>query len=68
MDLLHSSHVLLVDSDAAVRQNGVGILLDGRATAVWQAAGEAWKAVSPRIVSARLKLASAGQCLAGGLR
>ena len=37
---LHSGHVLPVDSDAAVRQNGVGILLDGRATAAWQAAGE----------------------------
>ena len=29
-----------IDSDAAVRRNGVGILLDGRATAAWQAAGE----------------------------
>ena len=65
---LHSGHVLPVDSDAAVRQNGVGILLDGRVTAVWQAAGEAWKAVSPQIVCARLKLASASQRLAGGLR
>lgn len=30
-------------------------------------AGDVWKAVSPWIVSARLKLASAGQCLCGGL-
>ena len=37
---LHSGHVLPVDSDAAVRRNGVGILLDGRATAAWRAAGE----------------------------
>ena len=65
---LHSGHVLPVDSNAAVRRNGVGILLDGRATGAWRAAGETWKAVSPRIVCARLKLASAGQRLAGGLR
>ena len=45
-----------------------GILLDSRATAAWRAAGEVWRAVSPRIVLARLKLASAGQRLAGGLR
>ena len=64
---LHSGYVLLVDSDAVVRQNGVGILLDGRATVAWRAAGEALKAVSPRIVCARLKIASAGQYLAGGL-
>ena len=64
---LHSGYVLPVDSYVAVRQNGVGILLDGRATAVWQAAVEAWNAVSPRIMCARLKLASAGPCLADGL-
>jgi len=65
---LHSGHELPVDSDNIVRRNGVGILLNGRATAAWRAAGGLWKAVSPRIVWARLKLASAGQRLAGGLR
>ena len=45
----------------------VGILLDDRATAAWQATGEIWRAVSSRIVHARLKLASAGQRLPGGL-
>ena len=34
---------------------------------MWQADGEIWKAVSSWIVHARLKLASAGQHLPGGL-
>ena len=44
----HSGHDLPVDSDAAVRQNGVGILLDSRATAAWRVTGEVWRAVSKR--------------------
>ena len=56
---LHSGHPLLADNEGVARRNGVGILLD--------AAGEVWKSVPPRIVSARLKLASAGQRLCGGL-
>ena len=43
-------HELPADVDISTRRNGVGILLDGRATAAWQAVGEMWKAVSPQIV------------------
>ena len=59
---------LPADDDIAIRREGVGILLDGRATAAWRAVGEMSTAVSSRIVTARLKLASAGQQLGGGLR
>ena len=65
---LHSGRILPADDDITIRREGVGILLDGRATAAWRAAGEMWTAVSSRIVTARLKLASAGQRLVGGLR
>ena len=65
---LHSGRVLPADDDITIRREGVGILLDGKATAAWRAAGELWTAVSSRIVTARLKLASAGQRLVGGLR
>ena len=58
---LHSGRILPADDDIAIRREGVGILLDGRATAAWRAAGEMWTAVSSRIMTARLKLASAGQ-------
>ena len=75
------------NDDIAIRREGVGILLDGRATAVWRAVGEMWTAVSSWravgemwtavsswravgemwtavsscIMTARLKLALAGQ-------
>ena len=57
---LHSGRILPADDDIVIRREGVDILLDGRATAAWRAAGEMWTAVSSRIVTARLKLAS--QC------
>ena len=50
-----------------VRKEGIGILLDERATNAWRAAGEAWEAISSRIITARLKITRAGQritCLA----
>ena len=65
---LHSGRILPADDDIAIRREGVGILLDDRATAAWRAAGEIWTAMSSRIVTARLKLVSAGQRLVGGLR
>jgi len=34
---------------------GVGIIMNNRATVAWRAAGEEWKAVSSRLVMARLK-------------
>ena len=68
MDFLHSGRILPADDDIAIRREGVGILLDGRATAAWRAVGEMWTSVSSCIVTARLKFASAGQRLVGGLR
>ena len=44
------------------------ILLRPVGVNAWHAAGDAWSAVSSRIVSARLKLASAGQRQAEGGR
>ena len=44
------------------------ILLRPVGVNAWHAAGDAWSAVSSRIVSARLKLASAGQRQAEGDR
>ena len=63
---LHSGHVLLVGEGPAGRNEGVGIALDERAAAAWKEAGEVWKAVSSRIIMARLKLISVGQRRAGG--
>ena len=65
---LHSGRSVPADDDVAIRREGVGILLDGRDTAACRAAGEVWMAVSSCIVTARLKLASIGQRLLGGLR
>ena len=39
-----------------VRNQGVGIVLDPAMATSWRESGEVWKAVSSRIVSARLKL------------
>ena len=65
---LHSGRPLPAEGDAAVRKEGVGILLDERATAAWRQAGEVWQAVSSRIVVARLKWVGRGQRRVGGSR
>ena len=65
---MHSGQTLPVDDDVATRTKGVSIRLDGRTTADCRAADEAWRTVSLRIVTARLKMASAGQRLVGGLQ
>ena len=65
---LHSDSVLPANDDIPIRREGVDILLDGRATAAWKAAGEMWATVSSHIIAATLKLAFAGQRLVGGLR
>ena len=36
--------------------SGVGIVLDPAMATAWREAGEEWKAVSPRVVRARLKM------------
>ena len=58
--LQDSGNVLSVDGDVVNRRNGVGILINTLAFAVyiWRAAGKVWKAVSPCIVSARHQLDS----------
>ena len=53
--LLHSGRPLPVSGDKALRNEGVGILLDGRASEAWREGGEVWEAVSSRIVMARVK-------------
>ena len=68
---LHSGRPLPSDDGSAataMRNEGVGIALDGRATAAWDEAGEAWEVVSSRIVTAQLKAASVGQRRPGGSR
>ena len=37
------------------QREGVGIVLDKRATAAWRSAGELWKPVSSRVIMVRLK-------------
>ena len=66
--LLHSGRPLPHGEQPAARKEGVGIALDERATSAWREAGEKWKAVSSRIVTARLKLTSVGQRRSGGSR
>ena len=44
-----------------VRSEKVGIALDERATKEWKEAGEVWSVVSSNIVTATLKVTSAGQ-------
>ena len=65
---LHSGRPLPKEGEVAARNEGVGIALDERATKAWKEAGEVWRAVSSRIVAARLKVSSAGQRKLGGFR
>ena len=46
---LHSDRPLPKDGEPAVKKEGVGFLLDERATAAWKEAGEVWNANSFRI-------------------
>ena len=65
---LHAGRPLPSSHEVAQRGEGVGILLSPVAVDAWHAAGDTWCAVSSRIVTARLKLASAGLRHAGGTR
>ena len=64
--LLHSGRPLPSENDRAVRNEGVGNVLDTKATAAWKEAGEKWEAVSSRVVTARLMLSNARQRKPGG--
>ena len=58
---LHSGRPLPGVDERATRNEGVGIALDEKATVAWKNAGEAWEAVSSRIVMARLMWAGTGK-------
>ena len=53
--MLHSGRPAPGAGDAAARREGVGLVMDKRATAAWRVAGEVWKPVSSRVIMARLK-------------
>ncbi len=65
---LHSGRPVPGPDDVVVRNEGVGILWDERATAAWKEAGEEWKAVSSRIVVDRSKVVSKRQRIIGSFR
>ena len=65
---LHSGRPLPCAEETAVRNEGVGIMLDERASAAWREAEEAWEAISSRVVTARLKAMGRGQRRPGGAR
>jgi len=44
-----------IETGEIIRGEGVGIVMNKRATAAWRAAGKEWSAVSSRLVTARLK-------------
>ena len=44
--LLHSECTLSDDGEPLIRNEGVGIMLDQRATAAWRNPGESWEAVT----------------------
>ena len=66
--LLHSGRKLPEGEGTSMRNEGVGIALDERATAAWRDAGEIWEAVNSSIVTARLKVVIVGQRRADGSR
>ena len=53
--MLHSGRSVPFSDDAVTRRKGVGLALDVRVTAAWRIAGEAWKPVSSRVITAKLK-------------
>ena len=57
--MLHSGRQL-PDDGPALRNDGVGIVMNPVMTDAWKRAGKSWKAVSSRIVVARFLVRSAG--------
>ena len=57
---LHSGRLLASAEDVAQCGEGVGILLSPVRDNAWHTAGDSWSALSSRISTARVKLASAG--------
>ena len=56
--VLHSGRPRPEQGERVERNEGVAIVLDQQMTDAWRAAGEEWKAVSSRIVVARVKTLS----------
>ena len=52
---LHLGKLIPDGADVATRNEGMGILLDERATAAWRQGGEVWEAINSRTVMARPK-------------
>ena len=66
---LHSGRPLPTSEDVHATWNeGARIPLNEKATIAWRAAREKWRAVSSRIVTARLKFVAKGQRRPGGFR
>ena len=57
---LRSGRAVPLSDARYLRNEGVGIVLDEKALEAWKLGGEVWKAVSSRIVTARLKVATSG--------
>ena len=55
--ILHSGRPV-PDESPMRRSEGVGVVMDPKMTTAWKEAGEVWKAVSSRIICARLKMCS----------
>ena len=53
--MLHSRQPAPCNGAVVARREGVGLVLDTRATAAWRAAGEVWKPARSRVIMARLK-------------
>ena len=58
--MLHSGCTLRGDGEPLLRNEGVGIVLDQRATATRKNAGKTWEDVSSRIVTAQLQIVQCG--------
>ena len=54
--MVHSGRPVPGDSDLAIRNEGVGIIMSPNAAAAWRKSGENWRAVSSRIVYVTVKL------------
>ena len=58
--ILHSGRPIPDSGEMIERNEGVGIVLDPRTSEAWRGTGGVWKAVSSRVVLARMKLE--GRC------
>lgn len=63
--ILHSGWPIPGEAQAVERNEGVGLVLDPQMTIAWRNTGESWKAVSSRIVTARLKFARQDESRSG---